>query len=182
MTPFRSRTGLLVLLFAGAAQGCSSATTVDNDIEDRSGDVATAPAVPAGAIPVAFQEIPGARTQISTHVDPSRVVIRDAPAWETFWQGIVANIAPRPAAPAIDFGRHLVFAAAMGQRPSGGYTIRIDSVFVSQGTVYAVVRATSPGPACGVAAVLTAPVAAVLIDRVDGPVRFVERRETAGCT
>ncbi len=182
MTPFHRIRMLPWLVAAGLAlAGCSTTTPVDADRGERTGDVGPAPLVPAGAVPVAVDEIPGARTQISGHQDSSRVVISSPVAWANFWQRIVAGITPAPPAPAIDFGRSLVLAATMGERPSGGYAIRIDSVFVDRGTVYAVVRSISPGPTCGVAAVITAPVVAVRIDRVDGPIRFVERAESLAC-
>jgi hypothetical protein len=175
------RQAVLVLLLTTSATvtGCGPAATVDAELNDRSDDFSSAPAVPAGAVPAAFLEL--AKTQYSGHGASSRVVIRDLPAWETFWLGIVAGVSPQPPLPAIDFARHTVLAATMGQRSSAGYAIEIDSVFVSNETVYAVVKSISPGPDCGVAAVLTAPVVAVRIDRLTGPIRFVERSEEVDC-
>jgi hypothetical protein len=150
-------------------------------MNDQFDDVASAASVPQEAEPMAFQEIPGAKTQLSSHRQRSRTVIRDAAAWEAFWQGIVANISPAPDAPVFDFDRQMVLAAAMGQRTSGGYAISIDSLFLSQGTVFALVTSVSPGPDCGAAAVMTAPVAAVVTDRLVGPTRFVERERVIDC-
>lgn len=176
----RSVLPTLVLLQA-AALACGAGGTVNGDAMKRGDDVAIAPSVPADSTPVAFREIPGARTQASGHTDSNRLVIRDAAEWGRFWGAIVSHISPPPPVPPIDFQREMVLAAAMGERPSGGYLISIDAVYLSGGTVYAVVKSEVPGPTCGAASVMTAPVAAVAVERVNGEVRFVERTETRDC-
>jgi len=182
MTRLRKRSVLpAFLLLHAAALGCGTGGTVNGDAKKRGDDVAVAPSVPTDSVPLTFREIPGAQTQASSHTDSSRVVIRDAAQWGRFWEAIVANVSPSPPAPPIDFQRQMVLAAAMGQRPSGGYVISIDAVYLSGGTVHAVVKSVVPGPTCGSASVMTAPVVAVTIDRVDGEVRFVERTETRDC-
>jgi hypothetical protein len=164
-----------------AAPGCSTGTALNGEASRKLDDVASTPSVPEGSQPVAFVEIPGARMQLSAHNEPARLVIRDAAAWEAYWGKTVANVSPAPPAPSVDFARQMVLATAMGQRPSGGYSIVIDSVYSSGGTLYAVVRSVSPGPNCIVPAVMSAPVVAVRVDRAAGPVRFVERAETQDC-
>lgn len=181
MTTMHMGKMLAACILMQAAPGCSTGSAVNGEASRKVDDVASAPSVPAGSQPVAFVEIPGARTQMSAYNESSRLVIRDATAWEAFWGKVVANVSPAPSTPSIDFTRQMVLAAAMGQRSSGGYSIVIDSVFTSGGTLYAVVRSVSPGPNCGVAAVMTAPVVAVRLDRADGPVRFVEKEETQDC-
>lgn len=178
-----AKAALLVLLLApgSAIPGCGPAATVDAEMSDQTNDVGPASDVPAGAVQVGFESIAGATTQHSNHGDSTRTVIADETAWRSFWQGIVAGVSPQPPVPPIDFTRHMVLAATMGNRSSGGYAIGIDSVFLSGSTLYAVVRSTAPGSDCGVAAVLTAPATAVRVDRRTGPVRFVERSESVAC-
>jgi hypothetical protein len=168
-------------LLHSAALGCGAGGMVNDNADRPRDDVAIAPGVPADSVPVAFREISGAKTQASNHTDSGRVVIRDAAEWERFWGAIVAAVSPSPPVPEIDFERQMVLAAAMGQRPSGGYTIDIDAVYLSGGTVFVVVKSVNPGPTCGGASVMTAPVVAVAIDRLDAPVHFVERTETTDC-
>ena len=75
----------------------------------------------------------------------------------------------------------MVVAAAMGTRPSGGYSVSVSAVYQQDGTLFFRIREASPGPTCLNAAVLTAPAVAVLADRWDGPVEFVEESGTNSC-
>lgn len=170
-----------LLLLPAALSGCGTGSTVNGSVNRQGSDVAATPNVPNDSVPLAFREIPGARTQGSGHLEAGRVVIRDAAEWELYWAKIVAQVSPSPPVPQVDFDRQVVVAAAMGQRPSGGFTIAVDAVFLKSGTVHVVVKSVAPGRNCGVASVMTAPVVAVTIDRVEAPVRFVERTETMEC-
>ncbi|MGD2215554.1 MAG: protease complex subunit PrcB family protein, partial [Gemmatimonadales bacterium] len=77
-----------------------------------------------------------------------RSVIRTADEWNVFWDELTQNRDPKPEAPALDFSRHMVIAAGMGGRPTGGYAITIEEVKRSGGRVLVVVRETSPGRRC----------------------------------
>lgn len=183
MIGFR-RWGVLpvVVVMHGAVLGCSAGTTGSGNTSTQGNQVTTTPNIPAtDSVPVAFRVIPGARTQASAHVEPARVVIRDATEWGRYWGRIVAQIAPTPPAPSVDFARQFVVAASMGQRSSGGYTIDVTAVYQRGGRVNVVVKSVSPGSSCGAAMVMTAPVVAVAIDRVNGEVRFIETSETTDC-
>lgn len=183
MTGFRRWSALpAVVLLHGVLLGCSAGTTASGNAIRQGDQVTTTPNVPTtDSVPVAFRAIPGARSQGSAHNVAARVVIRDAAAWGRFWGGIVAQIAPAPPLPAVDFTRQFVAAAAMGERPSGGYTIDVTAVFLRGGTIHVVVKSVSPGRSCGAAMVMTAPVVAVAVDRVEGEVRFLEIAETTDC-
>lgn len=93
---------------------------------------------------------------------PARLAVTDAATWRAVWQQIYAKQQPQPDAPAVDFDETGVLVAALGERPSGGFDIRIDSVvrFERRTVVYLTER--SPGPDCGVTLALTQPVHAVL--------------------
>lgn len=135
--------------------------------------------VPAGAQAVETETI---LSQPWSGIAESRsVVIRDADAWSRFWAEATANVDPAPEPPAIDFNASMVIAAAMGTRPSGGYAISIDEVRMGDEALFAVLREVSPGAGCVTIDALTAPVAAVRLERSDAPVTFVQRRETQAC-
>jgi hypothetical protein len=113
--------------------------------------------------------------------DGRRLVIRSAEEWNAFWEEVTRNRIPEAEAPEVDFEGYMVIAAAMGQRPTGGYTIAIDEVSQSEGEIYAVVREVSAAPGCPTTGVFTAPVTAVRVPRSDDPVTFVEREDTRHC-
>lgn len=183
MSAFR-RWGVLpaVVVMHAALLGCRAGTTTRGNSSTQGSEATTTPDVSTtDSVPMAFPIISGTRTQASAHVERARVVIRDAAEWERYGGRIVAQAAADPPAPTVDFARQFVVAASMGQRSSGGYTIDVTAVYQRGGTVHVVVKSVSPGRTCGAAMVMTAPVVAVAIDRVDGEVRFVETSETTDC-
>lgn len=48
--------------------------------------------------------------------------------WENAWLIAKGRVSPLPEKPTVDFSRQYVIAAFMGERPSSGYRIEIDSV------------------------------------------------------
>jgi hypothetical protein len=120
------------------------------------------------------------------HVDTGiserqRIVVRDAATWAQLWRTITSGYSPPPPVPEVDFDSEMAIVAAMGTRPSGGYSIHIDEVREAGEQLHVVVREVSPGPDCLVSAALTAPVIAVRVARRDGPVTFVEHAEVVDC-
>jgi hypothetical protein len=106
-------------------------------------------------------------------------VVRDAETFARLW---VQFFGRQREVPAVDFSRHMVVVATMGQQPTAGYAIEITGMSASRGGELAVhVRTTSPGANCGVATVLTTPVVMSRARRTDGPVRFDFTRSTRDC-
>lgn len=101
-----------------------------------------------------------------------RVVARDAAAWQAVWADMMGNVVPVPEAPKVDFARHQVVAAFMGQRNTGGYSIKITRVEAGERIVVHV-KESSPPPDAMVTMALTAPYHTVVIPRSDKPVEFV---------
>jgi hypothetical protein len=117
----------------------------------------------------------------SGYREPQRLVIRSAAQWSQVWERITESYLPRPPAPTVNFDHEMVILVAMGQRPSGGYSIAVEGVYDAAGRLYAEVRERSPGASCGVTTALTQPVDAVRVPRRDGAVIFVDRAETFDC-
>lgn len=113
---------------------------------------------------------------------PARLIITDAATWATTWNTIHEAIEPRPAAPTIDFESAIIVVAAMGSRPTGGFSVSIEGVYRTDQKLYVVVKETSPGSNCATTQAITAPVAAIATERTNLPVAYVERRETTTCT
>jgi hypothetical protein len=115
---------------------------------------------------------------------PGETVIRDRAAWEAAWRtlhGAETADETVPAAPQIDFTRDMVIVVALGSRPSGGFTVKVDEL-TREGSG-AVVRytATEPGAGCMTTQALTSPVDVVRVPRVAGAVRFDPRRVVRDC-
>jgi hypothetical protein len=76
----------------------------------------------------------------------------------------------------------MVIVAAMGGRPTGGYTISVEGVCTSGGALYVDVLERSPGLGCFSTQVMTAPVTAARVGAQTEPVHFVTRQESDPCT
>ena len=167
---------MCVAMTWGAASGCESPLEFD-DVAD----VQEVPTIPAGAEAVSVQGMEDITTPVSAIRDRRRVVIRDESSWAAYWNDFHANIVPMPDPPSVDFSTKMVVAAAMGTRPSGGYSVSVSAVYQQDGTLFFRIREASPAPTCLNVAVVTAPAVAVLADRWDGPVEFVEESGTNSC-
>ena len=157
-----------LFIFALAA-GCTTAQ-IDN----------SAPAAGTGALvkPCCGDSTYQYNSGITTR---DRVAVTDAGAWSKLWVEIVAPFSPTPALPPADFNTETIVVASMGQKPSGGYGIAIDSAGVAGDTVILAVTESSPGPTCGTTAALTAPVAIARVLRPRAIIRFVEKTAKTDC-
>jgi hypothetical protein len=128
--------------------------------------------------PVPIERLtPSSGAHFSGIRDYQRVVARDPTSFATWWKAAWPDVP----VPEVDFDAHMVLFAAMGERPSGGYTIQVTEV-VSEGYgLCAVVRSTTPGSHCDVATVMTQPVDFVSIPAHGAAVRFVEVHEATSC-
>lgn len=130
-------------------------------------------------VPVRPIPVDGAYTGLDR---PLRSLVRGEREWADLWSHLGSNRIPRPSPPPVDFGREVVVVAAMGTRPTGGYAIRIDSVRYERDTLWVDVTSVSPGPGCVTTQALTAPVAALAVERRPNvTARFVDREEIERC-
>jgi hypothetical protein len=135
----------------------------------------------ADNLEVRRETAPAAFAINSGYGDSARVVVRNQSQWREVWARIAGNASPAPEPPEIDFSTEMVLVAAMGTRPSGGWSIRIDRVARRANTVWVAVTLQQPGAGCLSTAALTAPVDVVVIQRMDGKVVWTERSEVRNC-
>jgi hypothetical protein len=170
-----SRIIILPLLVALLSGGCSnndflaSGPSEGSSLERTSIPVTR---IGSGDLPLTF---------FSGVTDSTRVVIRTEVDWAAIWETIWNPQTPMPALPQVDFTREMVVVAGLGTRSSGGYSIRVDSVFQRAGQIEVVVQKTAPGAACVVTGALTQPVDAVRIPRSADPAVFTVRSTVRAC-
>jgi hypothetical protein len=116
-----------------------------------------------------------AQGQQSGFPDPERMVIRDAGQWEKVWDRLSAGRLPREEAPEIDFDQRMLLGAFLGEKATGGYTIRIGELTEQNGSLRVTVVVESPGPDEMVTMALTSPYHIVSVPKRDTRVQF-ERR------
>lgn len=117
----------------------------------------------------------------SGYGEPKRLVVRDTETWADVWKQMWQWQSTEPALPVIDFDREMILVVALGERPSGGYSILIDSVQATVDQLTVSVRIVSPGSGCVVPTVMTQPVDVVYVPRLEVGVQFVQRSETREC-
>jgi PrcB C-terminal len=107
----------------------------------------------------------------------SRIVVRDREAWDGVWKkvfgpGPYPSSPPLPALPEIDFSREMLVVVGMGQKPSGGYMIVVNSARQLDNRIEVEVQSMSP---CGLApGILTSPIDIVRIPKTELPITFRE--------
>ncbi len=114
---------------------------------------------------------------------PSVTPIGDAATFKAAWVQLYSVQAFRPAVPAVDFHSWRVILVALGSRPSGGYSARLDSARVVNDTAVIVVGVVTPPKGCAVSMELTTPAVAIATPAVPLPYRIVfhERADSARC-
>lgn len=107
--------------------------------------------------------------------------------WKQLWREIEPRLSrdesmrqPFPL-PRIDFSRYTLIVVALGDRPSSGYGVSIYSVSEDQFHVDVSAFELRPDTDCVVLAVLTHPIALVLIPRTDKEVRVHVRKGDVPC-
>jgi hypothetical protein len=116
--------------------------------------------------------------QFSGNSEVKNVVVRDAKEWSVLWRQINANRTEFPAEPFVDFNKKMVLAVFAGN--GGGCSgVGVVRTSVLDGVLH-VEYAMSPPPAPDVAciAVVTSPVAVVVVDKFDGKISFDELKAT----
>ena len=110
-----------------------------------------------------------------------RSVIRAQDEWEALWDELTGAVMPRPDPPTIDFSERMVVVAAMGEQPTGGYGVVIDSVMEEATQLTVHVAEESPGSSCTLIQIITAPAVAISLPRSDKLVDFAEDTRMREC-
>jgi hypothetical protein len=126
-----------------------------------------------GTFPTAGKPAVLYRDSLSLLEPPLRCVIRDKSDWTEI--RILGRLRLNRSFKGVEFGSETVLLAGLGNRRTGGYDVRFDSVAVRNDTLFAFVGRSAPGPGSVLSADTTSPVEVLRVPRFDGPVVFVER-------
>lgn len=107
----------------------------------------------------------------SGYLEPVQQVLKTAAELAAAWRAIHGGSQGEPV-PKVDFSRQMVVLLALGQRPTGGYSLKFDGTSSSGIGVVVSYTITVPGPGCMTAQVLSSPVELVAVPRMDGVVHF----------
>jgi len=111
----------------------------------------------------------------------SRLVVTDAISWGAVWRQAYASVSPQPPQRAVNFSTEAVIVASLGERGTGGFDIRVDSVVAHEGGIAVYLTTVAPGASCFTPQSLTQPVHAVRVPWVHGSAYFEERAVVREC-
>jgi hypothetical protein len=100
------------------------------------------------------------------------IVLKDASAWETLWKKHTLPLGSPPPPPAVDFSRDMVVAVFLGEKPSGGWGVRIAGVDIRGGDATVSYKVSAPRVDRITTTALTRPYHIKTLPRRDGKVRF----------
>ncbi len=140
--------------------------------------VAAGPA-PAAAPTVPFRVIAQDDGAARSSREATTRVVRDAGVWREVWSDLRGG-APS-GRPRVDFARHMLVLVAAGERPTGGYAIRVSSVVRRDGRLVVRAQERTPGTGCITTQVLTAPYQVIRVARSSRRVSTSRRRVAVDC-
>ncbi len=97
------------------------------------------------------------------------------------WSNFFTKYDRKPPIPKIDFENKMLIAAALGERNSGGYSIKIKSVLETNQTMIVVTEETKPGNTCNSATVMVYPFQLVEISKTGKPITFTKTVKVNEC-
>lgn len=133
---------------------------------------------PSGPAPVAFSVV--AQGADSGMIDDRKNFrIKDAEELSALWAMVYGTDGPE--LPAVDFAKEEVLAVFAGTRPSGGYSVAVESVTEEPGRRAVAIAFSSPGASCIVTQAITSPFVMVRVAKSDEPLARSERAEVVEC-
>jgi len=72
-------------------------------------------------------------------------IIKNNQEWEAVWQKIVANQLEPSAAPAVDFNQETVIVIALGEKKTGGYSVKINNITETENQINIAYSINAPG-------------------------------------
>jgi hypothetical protein len=105
----------------------------------------------AAAVEVPFSEI--AAGMNAKVIEPKNYAVRAADALAQIWN----SLGEPPPAPKVDFAKHDVIAVLAGQKPTGGYSVKVEKITDVGGKRIVSIVLTQPGAHCSTTESLTGP-------------------------
>lgn len=84
-------------------------------------------------------------------------IITNQNEYNATWTAAFSRFSDQPKPAKIDFENQLILLVTMGEKNSGGYTIKIDSIEENEKTIVVTILETSPGKSCITTSMMTYP-------------------------
>ena len=111
----------------------------------------------------------------------TNLVISTQEEFLKIWDQAFAYYMNKETAPSIDFEKNVVLLVALGQKTSGGHTIKVSSVVETKDSTIVNILKTSPGKSCMTAEVITYPYQIVQIEKPIKNIQFSAIEKVIDC-
>ncbi len=124
--------------------------------------------------PFEIIQIKKGTNEISLQFPRGNYIINSPEEWDVLFgeSGIV---------PDVDFNEKTVIAVIMGQKPSGGYSVGLKQIEVTEDRIEFMVNETIPGESCIVTEALTNPYQIIAIQKVNYEIKFLGNTIVSEC-
>lgn len=152
---------LSLLLVFGACQGGDNEATAESKTEEQQSD--------SEMIRYTILK-KGFNSEIKEGGD---LVIKNEAEFDTLWKDLHANISIMPERPEIDFEQEMLVAVFMGEMPSTGYWVHLDTIYATdKNLIVQATTNTSPDSTSEIFDIPTQPFFIAVVDKIDLPVQF----------
>ena len=111
----------------------------------------------------------------------TNLVISTQKEFLKIWGQAFVNYMNKETAPEVDFEKNIILLVALGEKTSGGHTIKVNSVTESKDNTVVKVLEISPGKGCMTAEVITYPYQIVQIEKPNKNIQFSAIEKVIDC-
>ena len=108
-------------------------------------------------------------------------IITNQKEYNTAWAAAFSRFSDQPKPAQIDFKNKIILLVTMGEKNSGGYTIKIDSIEENEKNIIVTILETSPGKGCITTSMMTYPYQMVEVKNSNKEVIFKTIEKTFDC-
>ncbi len=112
--------------------------------------------------------------QVNGFTNPQIWVIKEPKALQKIYKKINTSKKPKYALPKVDFNTATIVAIFMGEKNTGGYSVKVTSVVENENEITVKIKETHPKPNEIVTMIITQPFTIVKINNTNKPVEIVK--------
>lgn len=105
--------------------------------------------------------------------DAKQEVIKDEASFAKLWK---EHTGVETGMPKVDFSKEMVLGVFMGEKTTGGYSIKVTKAEIKGTDLHVEVTETSPDPSLFTIQIITAPSHIVAVEKVEGKVEFKTKK------
>ena len=124
--------------------------------------------------PLAILQIDKSENGRFIHIERGNYIINSEAEWDEIFGKMDVE-------PNVDFSSKTVIAVVMGQKPTGGYSVSLKQLEITENEIQFLVEEEVPGTNCVVTQMITNPYQLIAIDKTEKEIKFVGNTITNNC-